>query len=181
MDKINDISFEIGGKLVVLIEHESTLNPNMAFRLLLYIARVYEKIIGGKYIYSTTKIAIPQPEFFVLYNGPKPFPDEDTLKLSDMFMSTESLGLPEKASPVLELEVKVYNINEGKNESIAKKCRILAQYSAFIAKAREFEKTGYTREEAMKGIIPQSVGMIPFDNRRRLGHVRASTAATLGS
>ena len=30
MDRINDISFEIGGKLVVLIEHQSTINPNIA-------------------------------------------------------------------------------------------------------------------------------------------------------
>jgi hypothetical protein len=45
MDKVNDISFEIGGKLVVLIEHQSTINPNMPFRLLMYISRVYEKIM----------------------------------------------------------------------------------------------------------------------------------------
>ena len=29
MDRINDISFEIGGKLVILIEHQSTINPNI--------------------------------------------------------------------------------------------------------------------------------------------------------
>ena len=40
MDKINDISFEIGDKLVVLLEHQSTINPNIALRLLMYIARV---------------------------------------------------------------------------------------------------------------------------------------------
>ena len=38
MDRVNDISFEIGGKLVVLIEHQSTINPNIALRLLMYIA-----------------------------------------------------------------------------------------------------------------------------------------------
>jgi hypothetical protein len=43
---MNDISFEIGDKLVVLIEHQSTINPNMPLRLLLYIGRVYEKILG---------------------------------------------------------------------------------------------------------------------------------------
>src|SRR5215469_9383147 len=50
MDRINDISFEIGGKLVILIEHQSTINPNMALRLLIYIARVYEKIIENNKI-----------------------------------------------------------------------------------------------------------------------------------
>ena len=52
MGFINDISFEIDGKLVVLIEHQSTVNPNMALRLLMYIGRVYEKIIEGRNIYS---------------------------------------------------------------------------------------------------------------------------------
>jgi hypothetical protein len=63
MERMNDISFEIGGKLVVLIEHQSTINPNMALRLLMYVARVYEKIIGSENIYSETKLLIPQPEF----------------------------------------------------------------------------------------------------------------------
>jgi len=40
MDIYNDISFEIGGKLVVLIEHQSTLGANLALRLLLYYTRV---------------------------------------------------------------------------------------------------------------------------------------------
>jgi len=39
MDLYNDISFEIAGKLVVLIEHQSTINPNMPLRFLLYICR----------------------------------------------------------------------------------------------------------------------------------------------
>ncbi|MDR1956639.1 MAG: Rpn family recombination-promoting nuclease/putative transposase, partial [Treponema sp.] len=34
--KINDISFSIGTRLVVLIEHQSTINPNMPVRLLMY-------------------------------------------------------------------------------------------------------------------------------------------------
>ncbi|MCL2805098.1 MAG: hypothetical protein FWD26_04080, partial [Treponema sp.] len=38
MDIFNDISFVIGEKLVVLVEHQSTINPNMALRLLFYIS-----------------------------------------------------------------------------------------------------------------------------------------------
>ena len=62
MDQINDISFEIGGRLVVLVEHQSTINPTIALRLLMYIARVYEKTVEGRNIYSTKKIYIPQPD-----------------------------------------------------------------------------------------------------------------------
>ena len=153
MDKINDISFEIGGRLVVLIEHQSTINPNMALRLLLYIARIYEKIISGRNIYSTKKLFIPQPKFFVLYNGTAPHPDKAILKLSDMYKSIEPLGLPEKANPVLELAVTVININEGRNKAIAKRCRLLAQYSAFIAKVREYQKEENSLQEALKKAV----------------------------
>jgi predicted transposase/invertase (TIGR01784 family) len=154
MDMNNDISFEIGGKLVVLIEHQSTINPNMALRLLMYIGRVYEKIIVDKKIYSSTKILIPQPEFFVLYNGVKPFPDEKTIKLSELFESTEGLGFPKKEFPALELEAKVININEGKNEEIAKKCRTLAQYSALISKVRDYQKEGLSLKGAIRKAVP---------------------------
>jgi len=148
MDRINDISFEIGGRLVVLIEHQSTINPNMALRLLMYIARVYEKIIDDTKIYATREIFVPRPEFIVLYNGTAPYPDEKILKLSDAFESVAELGLHE-GRPALELTVRVLNINEGRNENIVKKCSTLAGYSAFIAKVREYEKGG----ESKKGAI----------------------------
>jgi len=153
IERINDISFEIGGKLVVLIEHQSTINPNMALRLLMYIARVYEKIIGDRNIYTSKAISIPAPEFFVLYNGVAAYPDEEVLKLSDAFESTAALGLLGKSEPALELVVKVININEGRNEGIAKRCKTLAGYRAFIGKVREFEKETEDREAAMRKAV----------------------------
>ena len=60
MDMINDISFEIGGKLVVLIEHQSTINPNMALRLLMYIGRVYEKILNDETIHKITGLSLDE-------------------------------------------------------------------------------------------------------------------------
>jgi hypothetical protein len=153
MDMINDISFEIGGKLVVLIEHQSTINPNMALRLLMYAGRVYEKITDDEKIYSSTKISIPKPEFFVLYNGVQPYPDEETIKLSELFENTESLGILEKEFPALELEVRVLNINKGKNEEMAKKCQTLYQYSAFIAKVRDFQGEGLSMKEAVRKTV----------------------------
>jgi len=69
-----------------------------------------------------------------LYNGKEPCPDNEILKLSDHFMKPSELGLQEKAYPLLELEVKVININEGRNTEIVNRCRKLMEYSIFIAK-----------------------------------------------
>jgi len=54
MEKINDICFVIDGKLVVLIEHQSTINKNICLRMLIYSSKEYEKMIK-----------IPTPEFIV--------------------------------------------------------------------------------------------------------------------
>jgi predicted transposase/invertase (TIGR01784 family) len=153
MGQINDVSFEIGGKLVVLVEHQSTVNRNMALRLLMYIGRVYEKIIEGRNIYSSKRLLIPRPEFFVLYNGTDPFPDNEIYRLSDSFESLKELGLEEKDFLSLELVVRVININEGRNGAIAKRCKKLAEYSAFVAKARAFLKELGSREDAVKEAV----------------------------
>jgi predicted transposase/invertase (TIGR01784 family) len=140
LDFNNDISFEIDGKIVVLIEHQSIINPNMALRLLFYITRVLEKRIDSRTLYSTKPVSIPRPEFFVLYNGKEQFSDTAVYKLSDLFEKPQGLGLPEKSRALLELEVKVFNINEGRNEDIQKRCKKLAEYSTFTARIHAFWK-----------------------------------------
>ncbi|MCL2381215.1 MAG: hypothetical protein FWC64_06430, partial [Treponema sp.] len=149
MDRINDISFVIDDKLVVLVEHQSTINENMPFRFLEYGARVYGKIVEGKNIYSSKRVRFPRPEFYALYIGTDEFPDEKILRLSDSFEDTASLGLLEKEGPALELVVKVININHGKNKAIADKCETLAHYSAFVDKEREFAKTTADKTESL--------------------------------
>ena len=60
----------------------------------MYIARIYEKIADDRTLYSSKSITIPRPEFFVLYNGKAPYPKDVTLKLSELFEKTDTLGLP---------------------------------------------------------------------------------------
>ena len=158
MDRINDISFVIDDKLVVLVEHQSTINENMPARLLMYIAEVYKKILdGNKNIYASKQMKIPRPELYILYNGTAPFPDEGLLRLSDAFEDTAPLGLPEKGGPALELVVKVININHGRNGAIAGKCETLAHYSAFVDKEREFSKTGVNKTESLTRAVKYCV------------------------
>ena len=88
----------------------------------------------------------------VLYNGVEPYPDEQILKLSDSFIRSESLDNLDSPSPSLELEVRVLNINAGRNKAIVKKCKDLADYSVFIAKVREYEQT-MPRKEAIIAAI----------------------------
>jgi hypothetical protein len=152
MDQINDLSFTIDNRLVVLIEHQSTINPNMPLRLLMYIAHIYEKIIDRKNLYLSKFEKIPAPEFIVLYNGKKPYPDRETLRLSNAFK--DACGLRGVGNPAqsLELVVQVYNINNGHNVEILEKSRTLCGYSIFVDTLREYALT-LPLEEAMKKAV----------------------------
>ena len=56
-------------------------------------------------------------------------------------------------SPALELAVRVVNINEGGNGAVAARCKKLAEYGAFVAKVRYFEKKLGNREAAIKAAV----------------------------
>ena len=147
-DRYNDLSFLIDGRFVVLIEHQSTINENMPLRALLYVARVYEKIIDSISIYSKTLIKIPTPEFYVLYNGDDKYPATQTLKLSDAFK------VPKK---FLELEVKVININYEEQPEILEKSHTLRGYSYFVNRVKGFRTQGLSLEEAIPLAIQSCV------------------------
>ena len=78
MDRVNDISFSVGGKLAVFFESQASINENMALRYHFYSGRVYEKLIDNAALYSEQRITIPTPEFYVLYSGVKSFPEKIT-------------------------------------------------------------------------------------------------------
>jgi len=48
----NDIAFMIDGRVVVLIEHQSTINNNMPLRLLLYVCEIYKRLVPQKTLYN---------------------------------------------------------------------------------------------------------------------------------
>jgi hypothetical protein len=151
MERVNDISFAVANKLVVIMEHQSTVNPNMPLRCLLYLARLYEKIINNKDVYKSRLVSIPRPECFVLYNGLADYPDETILKLSDAFADLKELGL--EGLPDVELVVRVININKGHNGEKVRRCGKLEGYSDFIAKVREYERELGSREEGVKAAV----------------------------
>jgi hypothetical protein len=152
-DQINDVSFTIDSRLVVLIEHQSTINDNIPLRLLMYVARIYEKIVNRKKLYQAKLEKIPSPEFIVLYNGKYKYPDYSELKLSDAFKNVEGLKLTDSDTIPLELIVQVYNVNHGHNTEILKKCETLDSYSIFMGKIREYKKKKKSLEKAVKNAI----------------------------
>lgn len=65
----NDISFGVGGKLLVFGEHQSTINENMLLRSLMYIGRAFEQLVPMAQRYKRHRVMLPKPEFYTFYNG----------------------------------------------------------------------------------------------------------------
>ena len=135
--------------------HQSSINENMPLRALIYIARLYEKIIDNRMIYRSNLFTIPTPEFYVLYNGAKDYPDEATLRLSDAFRRVDIPGVERFLS--LELAVRVLNVNAGHNEKILEKCEVLSNYAVFIGQIRKYQQAGRTLEDAINAAIDYCV------------------------
>ena len=100
----NDVSMLINGKLIVFVEHQSTLNYNMPLRFLEYFVHIIYGIVPAKARYRKNLFKIPSPEFYVFYNGSEDAPLEKTLKLSDAF------SFPQE-NPFCELKVQFKNLN----------------------------------------------------------------------
>ena len=129
MSFANDVSYLVDNKIIVLAEHQSTVNPNMPLRCLEYVTRLYEYIQNPRDRYSRALKKIPVPVFYVFYNGRENIPAQKILRLSDSFIKQ-----PE--TPSLELVVKLTNINYDKDSQILKSCEPLGQYSRFVEAVR---------------------------------------------
>jgi predicted transposase/invertase (TIGR01784 family) len=88
-----------------------------------------------------------------LYNGIEEYPDYSELKLSDAFMDVKRLKLDGIKKIPLELIAQIYNINQGHNPEILRRCETLANYSKFVDKLQEFQKKGIKLVKSIKPVI----------------------------
>ncbi len=143
----NDVSYLIDHQLF-LVEHQSSYNPNMPLRGLIYFGQLYDSYIQQHHlsVYSTRRIKVPRPQFFVMYNGPREVSDVSKLRLSDSFDDTGS-----QTTPDIEFEwtATMYNINRGHNENLLDACIPLSQYSQFVGMIHENRRAGMSLDAAL--------------------------------
>ena len=126
----NDLSFIIDMRLA-LYEQQSTVNPNLPLRFLMYITDIYSAYTKDMNIYSSKKVQIPLPSFVIFYNGVKSQPDRTEFLLSELFH-------PITDQPALELKAVMLNINKGHNQELMNACHTLRDYSEYVARIRTY-------------------------------------------
>ncbi|MCD8369948.1 MAG: hypothetical protein LUC94_06425, partial [Clostridiales bacterium] len=140
-----------------LWEHQSTWNPNMPARGLLYFAQAYQRyvVMHSVNLLSKGLKKLPFPQYFVFFNGLEEEADRRILKFSDAFIGmgqiTNQDGVP--LIPALEIQAVMININLGRNEALMKECPVLREYAQFVAKTRENIGRHLSAEEAVKKAV----------------------------
>ena len=84
--------------------------------------------------YDTTKVRIPPPKFLIFYNGAEERPENEKLRLSDLFK------IPDE-DVSLELKATMLNINPGNNEPIKNACKTLKDYVEYTTRVRTYAET----------------------------------------
>ena len=170
----NDLAFTVDSKLVVMIEHQSTDNPNMPLRMLRYLGEIYELVLGDSNLYGSKQIKIPVPELYVFYNGSTKREEEWMQKLSDSFK--------EKAEfQFVEVMVKVININYIKGAELLRKCRPLEGYSILIHKVQTYYQESQDLDYAMRRAIKECIeeGILVEFLRKNRGNIMSILNFTL--
>ncbi|MBQ3686665.1 MAG: hypothetical protein II932_02420 [Treponema sp.] len=131
---------------LALFEQQSTWNPNMPLRGLLYFAAEYAGWLARHKVdvHSSTLVKIPSPSYFVLYNGMEKQVEKTDLRLSEAF---------EKPAAGYEWTAHVVNVNAGHNTGILERCPLLGEYAAFIADIRQGQAAGLPLAKAVDAAV----------------------------
>ena len=140
----NDLAFMLETN-IYLYEHQSTLNPNIPLRDLIYIGIEYQQYVDDKSLYSSRLQKIPAPKFMVFYNGTDAVDDRVELRLSNAY---EHLA----GEPDLELKALMLNVNEGHNKELMEQCQTLKEYAIYVARVRK-----YTSEMNLNDAVARAI------------------------
>ena len=137
-------------------EQQSTHNPNMSLRGLMYFSQLYQVYLTkmDKSLLSSKLIKIPTPKFIVFYNDNEDEEIRWEMKLSDAFMNEDKSG-------DFEWTADVININPKCNEPLQKNCKALYDYIRYVYRIKDNRKSGMDKkaavEEAMDWAIKEKL------------------------
>ena len=134
----NDVGFQIGEKIVILVEQQSSWSINIVVRCLLYLAQTYQEYFERtkQNVYGSKKLELPKPEMYVIFTGSRKTKPEYLYLSKEFFDGDDSV-----------LDVKVKMIYDGKEGDI------INQYVTFTKIYNEQVKLhGRTREAVLETI-----------------------------
>ena len=103
----NDLGLLVKGKLLIIVEAQSTWSLNVLIRSLVYLVDTYNSYIHRQQpkkvnVYGTCKIDLPKPEFYLIYTGErKDCPDK--IALARDFFGDENAAIDLKMKVISQV------------------------------------------------------------------------------
>ena len=147
----NDISFIVDTEMN-LYEEQSSYNPNMPLRGLIYFGILYQKYITKieKNLISSNRIRIPTPKFYVFYHGGPRQPERWKMRLSDSFLSKDESG-------DYQWTASIINLHPNHNAALNKSCIPLYHYVKYVSMIAANKKAGMENKEAIVKAIDEAI------------------------
>ena len=150
LERRKDVAYFIDHTFVVLMEHQNTALANMPLLFLFYMTEVYVKLLSSPPDSLKWLRGLPVPKFYILYTGKETLYECKTISLSEAYMEegpgSASMGL----NGLLNVSVRVLNINKGFNKAILDRSKTLSGYSELLYLSRQHEKAGYELKKAVR-------------------------------
>lgn len=93
---------------------------------------------------------LPTPQYIVFYNGDEKHEDEEILRLSDAFETTERIE-------GYEWTARMLNINYRRNKKLMEKCKPLRDYAILIDKIKRYTAEKKFIEEAVNQAVDECI------------------------
>ena len=96
----NDLGFQVGDRLIVLVEAQSSWSPNIVLRLLSYWVQTLNNYFTEKKIllYKAAQVPCPKPELYVIFTGERTH-EPDILSFRELYFPHET---------ALDIDVRVH-------------------------------------------------------------------------
>lgn len=97
----NDLCFTAGGRLILMLEAQSTWSVNVIIRMFIYLAQTYHEYFKGNSInlYGSKKAVMPEPELYVVYTGDRK-KRQEYISLSEEYFGGKNTNIELKAKVI---------------------------------------------------------------------------------
>ena len=94
----NDLGFTVDGRLVVMVESQSTWTLNIIIRALMYLIQTYHDFFKRtkQNLYGSKKVDMPKPELYLIFTGERPKNPPDIISLSKDFFDGGKIAIDAK-------------------------------------------------------------------------------------
>ncbi len=97
----NDLCFTAGGRLILMLEAQSTWSVNVIIRMFIYLAQTYHEYFKGNStnLYGSKKAVMPEPELYVVYTGDRK-KRQEYISLSEEYFGGKNTNIELKAKVI---------------------------------------------------------------------------------